>query len=76
MFQGLSHHARDAKSWPFEQARNLLARILRLRLDSGAERDLATTLINAGKTDEAAAALPALMRPVLLETGYGPPSAP
>ena len=37
--QGLSHQARDAKSWPFEQARLLLARILRLRL-TDAERDL------------------------------------
>ena len=32
MFEGLSHLARDAKAWPFEQARNLLARTLRLRL--------------------------------------------
>jgi lysyl-tRNA synthetase class 1 len=76
MFQGLSHHARDAKSWPFEQARNLLARMLRLRLDSDAERDLAATLINTGKTDEAVAALPALAKPVLLETGYGPSGLP
>src|SRR5439155_345338 len=30
--QGLSHQAREAKSWPFEQARLLLERILRLRL--------------------------------------------
>ena len=40
MFEGLSHTARDAKAWPFEQARNLLARVLRVRLDDG-ERDLA-----------------------------------
>ena len=39
MFEGLSHTARDAKAWPFEQARNLLARVLRVRLDD-AERDL------------------------------------
>jgi lysyl-tRNA synthetase class 1 len=76
MFQGLSHHARDAKSWPFEQARTLLARMLRVRLDTDAERDLASTLINAGKTDEAAKTLPALLRPVLLETGYGPSGLP
>jgi lysyl-tRNA synthetase class 1 len=76
MYQGLSPLARDAKSWPFEQARALLARILRTRLDSEAERDLAATLINAGKADEAAAALPALARPVIFETGYGPSGLP
>jgi lysyl-tRNA synthetase class 1 len=76
MFQGLSHHARDAKTWPFEQARNLLARVLKQRLDTDAERDLAATLINAGKTDEAVRALPGLIGPVLLETGYGPSGLP
>jgi lysyl-tRNA synthetase class 1 len=76
MFQGLSHHARGAKSWPFEQARNLLARILRFGLETDAERELASSLINAGKTDEAVKALPALLRPVLLETGYGPSGLP
>ena len=76
MFTGLSLQAHAAKSWPFEQARALLARLLKLRLASDAERDLAATLINAGKTDEAVAALPALLRPVLLETGYGPSGLP
>jgi lysyl-tRNA synthetase class 1 len=75
MFQGLSHLARDAKSWPFEQARNLLARVLR-RLDTDADRDLASSLINAGKTDEAVKALAPLGKPVLLETGYGPSGLP
>jgi lysyl-tRNA synthetase class 1 len=76
MFQGLSLQAHGAKSWPFEQARNLLARVLKLRLDSDADRDLAAALINAGKTDEAAKAYPALLTPVLLETGYGPSGLP
>ena len=49
MLQGLSHLARDARAWPFEQARALLARHLRLRLEGDAERDLASTLIAAGK---------------------------
>jgi lysyl-tRNA synthetase class 1 len=75
MFQGLSHHAREAKTWPFEQARTLLGRILR-GLETDAERDLASALINAGKTDEAVKALPGLARPVLLETGYGPSGLP
>ncbi|MDO9336864.1 MAG: lysine--tRNA ligase [Caulobacter sp.] len=75
MFEGLSSLARDAKAWPFEQARNLLARTLRIRL-SDAERDLAVTLINSGKTAEAVATLPALAKPVILETGYGPSGLP
>jgi len=73
--QGLSSHARDAKAWPFEQARNLLARVLRLRL-SDAERDLAVTLIATGKTDEAFATFEALQKPVIFETGYGPSGLP
>ncbi|HQR89025.1 MAG: lysine--tRNA ligase [Caulobacter sp. 12-67-6] len=75
MFEGLSPLARDARAWPFEQARALLARTLRLRL-SDAERDLAATLIHAGKTDEAVATLEALRKPVVLETGYGPSGLP
>ncbi len=75
MFEGLSHTARDAKAWPFEQARNLLARVLRVRLDD-AERDLASTLITAGKADEAFKTFEALQRPVVLETGYGPSGLP
>ncbi|WP_304165946.1 lysine--tRNA ligase [Phenylobacterium aquaticum] len=73
--QGLSHQARDAKSWPFEQARLLLDRILRLRL-SDAERDLAMTLILAGKADEAVKTFEALQKPVVFETGYGPSGLP
>jgi lysyl-tRNA synthetase class 1 len=75
MFEGLTQQALDAKSWPFEQARGLIARILRLRLDE-AGRDLARTLIDAGKAREAVATLPALMRPVIFECGYGPSGPP
>ncbi|MFZ0266651.1 lysine--tRNA ligase [Caulobacter sp.] len=75
MFEGLSPLARDARSWPFEQARALLARILRLRL-TDAERDFASTLIHSGKAHEAVKALPALAKPVILETGYGPSGLP
>src|SRR5688572_26270663 len=75
MFEGFSPLARDARAWPFEQARALLARILRLRL-SDDERDLASTLIQAGKADEAVATLEALRKPVILETGYGPSGLP
>jgi lysyl-tRNA synthetase class 1 len=76
MFSGLSPLARNGRAWPFEQARNLLARLLKLRLDTDAERDLAATLIGAGKIDEAIAALPALGRAVVFETGYGPSGLP
>ena len=75
MYEGLSHLARQAKAWPFDQARALLDRTLRLRL-TDAERDLASSLITAGKADEAAATLEPLSRPVILETGYGPSGLP
>ncbi|HQT54690.1 MAG TPA: lysine--tRNA ligase, partial [Phenylobacterium sp.] len=73
--QGLSHQAREAKSWPFEQARLLLARILRLRL-TDAERDLAASLINEGKAGEAVATFPALNRPVVFQCGFGAAGLP
>jgi lysyl-tRNA synthetase, class I len=75
MFQGLSPLAKEAKSWPFEQARLLLSRILRVRL-SDAERDLAATLIAAGKADEAAATFEALKKPVTFQCGYGASGLP
>jgi lysyl-tRNA synthetase class 1 len=75
MLTGLSAQARDARSWPFEQARLLLARILRLRL-SDAERDLAATLFEQGKFAEAVATLPTLSRPVIFQCGYGASGLP
>jgi lysyl-tRNA synthetase, class I len=75
MVQGLYPLAREAKSWPFEQARLLIARILRLRL-TDAERDLAASLIEAGKADEAAVTFAALRKPVVFECGYGPSGPP
>jgi len=76
MFQGLSGEAQQARSWPFEQAKNLLARVLRVRLADG-ERTLAAELIAAGKADEAVRQLPALAdTAVVLETGYGPSGLP
>ena len=75
MLQGLSHRAREAKSWPFEQARILLDRVLRLRL-SDSERDLAASLIGQGKALEAVAALPALAKPVVFQCGYGASGLP
>ena len=75
MLQNLETLARDARSWPFEQARNLLAHVLKKRL-SDAERDAARLLIDAGKADEALATFEALRKPVVLETGYGPSGLP
>ena len=65
MFESLPPFARDAKSWPFEQARALLARTLKLRLETDADRDLAATLIDADKAGEAVQTLPALQKPVV-----------
>ncbi len=75
MLQNLEPLAREARSWPFEQARNLLAHILKKRL-SDAELNAARMLIDAGKADEALATFEALQRPVILETGYGPSGLP
>ncbi len=72
---GLSAVAREAKSWPFEQARLLLQRILRLRL-SDAERDLAATLFAEGKFAEAVQTLPALAKPIIFQCGYGASGLP
>jgi lysyl-tRNA synthetase class 1 len=75
MLQGLSQTAREAKSWPFEQARLLLERITRLRL-TDAERDLASALFAQGKFDEARRTLPALNKPVIFQCGYGASGLP
>jgi lysyl-tRNA synthetase class 1 len=75
MLTGLSPVAREARSWPFEQARGLLERILRLRL-SDAERDLAATLFAQGKFDEAVRTLPELAKPVIFQCGYGASGLP
>ncbi|RZJ43494.1 MAG: lysine--tRNA ligase [Brevundimonas sp.] len=75
MLQDLETLARDARSWPFEQARNLLTHVLKKRL---AAEDVAAArlLIEAGKAAEALATFEALRRPVVLETGYGPSGLP
>ncbi len=75
MLTGLSHSAREARAWPFEQARNLLAHLLRVRL-TDEERDLASNLVAEARLDEALMQLPALRTPVLLQTGYGASGLP
>ena len=76
MLQGLTHQARAAKPWTFAEARNILARMLRVRLVSDAERDLAASLIESDKIDEALATFPALRRPVVFQCGYGASGLP
>jgi lysyl-tRNA synthetase class 1 len=74
---GLSALAAQARAWPFEQARALLARVVKLRLADPADRDAALALIAKGEAASAVAKFPALIaRPVLLETGYGPSGLP
>lgn len=73
--RGLSAQAREAKSWPFEQARILLDRILKLRL-TDAERDLAASLIGEGKAAEAVTTFPALAQPVVFQCGFGASGLP
>jgi lysyl-tRNA synthetase class 1 len=76
MLHGLIPLAREARSWPFEQARALLARILRVRLDGEAQHE-AAALIADGRLDEVLTRFPALAAtPVRLETGYGPSGLP
>jgi lysyl-tRNA synthetase, class I len=76
MLSGLAPLAHDARSWPFEQARNLLARVVRLRLDPDATHE-AARLFAEDQAGEAVARFPALAAtPVRLETGYGPSGLP
>ena len=76
MLEGLVPLAHNARSWPLEQARLLLARVLRLRLEPDARHE-AARLIADGDVQAAIAAYPALIAtPVRLETGYGPSGLP
>ncbi|ADU14274.1 lysine--tRNA ligase [Asticcacaulis excentricus] len=68
--------AQQGRAWPFEQARALIARVLKVRLKDQSEQKRAHELITAGKTDEALKTFEALHRPVIFETGYGPSGLP
>ncbi len=76
MYKGLSPLAATARSWPFEQARILLARLLKLRLSTEDERQLAASLITGGQFDDLVARLPALGRPAVFQCGYGASGLP
>ena len=76
MLTGLAPLAHDARSWPFEQARALLARVLRLRLDAEGRHE-AARLVADGDVATAIGRHPSLTAaPVRLETGYGPSGLP
>ncbi len=76
MLTGLAPLAHDARSWPFEQARALLARVLRLRLEPDARHE-AARLFAEGDAAAAVERYPVLTAsPVRLETGYGPSGLP
>ncbi|WP_443747823.1 lysine--tRNA ligase [Asticcacaulis solisilvae] len=64
------------RAWPFEQARALIARLVKSRVQDQADQKQALSLIEAGKTDEALKAFEGLDRPVIFETGYGPSGLP
>ena len=64
------------RAWPFEQARNLIARLIKSRISGHEEQKRALALIEAGKTDEALKAFEGLDRAVIFETGYGPSGLP
>jgi len=75
--KGLAPLAQQARSWPFEQARALLARVVKLRLDTHDASAAATSLIARGEVEAALAQFPALIRqPIVFETGYGPSGLP
>ncbi len=76
MLQGLSPLARAGRAWPFEQARNLLARLVKVRVPDRTEQAKALELIEAGDLKGAFAACPGLDAPVIFETGYGPSGLP
>ncbi len=64
------------RAWPFEQARALIARLVKSRVRDQADQKQALSLIEAGKTDEALKQFEGLDRPVIFETGYGPSGLP
>ena len=72
----LPSEAYAGRAWPFEQARNLIARLVKARIKDHAAQKQALALIEAGKTDEALKAHEGLDRAVIFETGYGPSGLP
>ncbi|MGA9657832.1 MAG: lysine--tRNA ligase [Asticcacaulis sp.] len=72
----LTTSAYAGRAWPFEQARNLIARLVKSRIREGDAQKQALALIAEGKTDEALKTFEGLDRAVIFETGYGPSGLP
>ncbi|CAM3155535.1 lysine--tRNA ligase [Asticcacaulis taihuensis] len=72
----LASLAYAGRAWPFEQARNLIARLVKSRIAGHEDQKRALSLIEAGKTDEALKTFEGLDRAVIFETGYGPSGLP
>ncbi len=64
------------RAWPFEQARALIARLIKSRLKDAGEQKRALEMIAAGRIDEALRDFEGLDRAVIFETGYGPSGLP
>ncbi|MGN6365940.1 lysine--tRNA ligase [Asticcacaulis taihuensis] len=72
----LASLAYAGRAWPFEQARNLIARLVKSRIAGHEDQKRALSLIEVGKTDEALKTFEGLDRAVIFETGYGPSGLP
>ncbi|MDI7774434.1 lysine--tRNA ligase [Asticcacaulis sp. EMRT-3] len=72
----LSTLAYAGRAWPFEQARALIARLVKTRIQGHEAQKQALALISDGKTAEALKAFEGLDRAVIFETGYGPSGLP
>ncbi|WP_303831891.1 lysine--tRNA ligase [Asticcacaulis taihuensis] len=72
----LASLAYAGRAWPFEQARNLIARLVKSRIAGHEDQKRALSLIEAGKADEALKTFEGLDRAVIFETGYGPSGLP
>ncbi|WP_155847426.1 lysine--tRNA ligase [Asticcacaulis sp. AC402] len=76
MMSSLASLAYAGRAWPFEQARALIARLIKARVEGHEAQKRALNLIEAGKLDEALGNFEGLGRPVIFETGYGPSGLP
>ncbi len=76
IMSSLTASAYAGRAWPFEQARNLIARLVKSRIQGHDDQKRALELIGSGKTDEALKAFEGLDRAVIFETGYGPSGLP
>ena len=72
----LPSEAYAGRAWPFEQARNLIARLVKARVKGNVDQIAAMALIQQGQLDVALRNFEGLARVVIFETGYGPSGLP